>query len=108
MRQILTAAALIILAMTLICAPGVSPTPASSGCSLPPGTSAPKGRPVSAEEARRIALENVPGSQSGDIVKFDYDKAKRYFIVQINYMTKTYEVTVSEADGSVVYFDKST
>ncbi len=81
---------------------------ASPGCSLPPAATAPKGHAVDGDEAKRIAVKNVPGSKISDIVKFDFDKAKGYYVVQIYYLAGNYEVTVNAADGAVVYISRPT
>ena len=91
-----------------LCAPALPAFYAAASDTPNAVSSASKTKGIDEKKAKKIALKQVPGAALSDIVKFDFDKSKQYYIVQIYYMTKSYEITVSAADGSVLYFDKQT
>ena len=65
------------------------------------------GSPVDLEQAKKIALEQVPGASAADIkkAKQDRDDGKTVFEIEIIYNEREYDIEIDAATGAVLELD---
>ena len=63
---------------------------------------------ITEEEAKKIALDQVPGATEEDFLEFgrDYDDGILLYEVEILYDQKEYEFDIDARDGSILKWDK--
>ena len=63
--------------------------------------------PITADQARNIALAKVPGASSGDIWDFeaDYDDGRLEYEIEIRYNGMEYDFEIDGTNGTILEMD---